>query len=591
MAADLLTWCVKELEKRFGLSDSEDVVQYILSIDSEEEIEDYMNDLIQGSEERKNLFVKELKIRWQRARHHPSPHLAPTLCKKEDVVPAQHLSGEQSKRGRRKGRNKLESLPAYGAADSVTEEVKTPMDLAKAQETSSLSSSKKKQKFVNLYTKEGQDKLTVLIPGRHPCDCLAQRHQLINNCLTCGRIVCEQEGSGPCLFCGSLVCTNEEQDILLRDSNKSQKLRKKLFAGSENSLKTEGSMMDILPRQNARLKEGLEKAKQHRDKLLEYDKTSVRRTHVIDDESDYFSTDSNQWLSQAERETLRIKEQELLELRHASRLSRKVTIDFAGRKILDEGDDLSAYHKRLDEAIHSVQSGTVVKPSMTSGERSQDFHLVNPSLVLPPPVWVDQTNAHTHNRRAPLQDTEECTERNRLRIQDRELQEISDQGMCLSMHQPWASLLVAGIKRVEGRTWYSAHRGRLWIAAAAKRPSQQEISELETSYKVLLQKDLPFPKDYPTGCILGCLDVVDCLPQEEFKEQYPSLSQESASPFVFVCSNPQELLIKFPIKGQHKIWKLDSKIHQGAKKGLMTRREGSGQNTLNAKRSPSGNLR
>lgn len=39
------------------------------------------------------------------------------------------------------------------------------------------------------------------------------------------------------------------------------------------------------------------------------------------------------------------------------------------------------------------------------------------------------------------------SERNRLRIQDRELQEISDDGWCLSMHQPWASLLIRGIKR------------------------------------------------------------------------------------------------------------------------------------------------
>ena len=31
-------------------------------------------------------------------------------------------------------------------------------------------------------------------------------------------------------------------------------------------------------------------------------------------------------------------------------------------------------------------------------------------------------------------------------IQDRELNEMSDEGMCLSMHQPWASLLIAGIK-------------------------------------------------------------------------------------------------------------------------------------------------
>ncbi len=34
-----------------------------------------------------------------------------------------------------------------------------------------------------------------------------------------------------------------------------------------------------------------------------------------------------------------------------------------------------------------------------------------------------------------------------LRIQDRELQEMGDEGMCLSMHQPWATLLVKGIKK------------------------------------------------------------------------------------------------------------------------------------------------
>lgn len=38
------------------------------------------------------------------------------------------------------------------------------------------------------------------------------------------------------------------------------------------------------------------------------------------------------------------------------------------------------------------------------------------------------------------------TRREGLRLQDRELQEMSDEGMCLSMHQPWASLLIKSIK-------------------------------------------------------------------------------------------------------------------------------------------------
>lgn len=154
-----------------------------------------------------------------------------------------------------------------------------------------------------------------------------------------------------------------------------------------------------------------------------------------------------------------------------------------------------------------------------------------------------------------------------MRIQDKELQEMTDEGMCLSMHQPWASLLVKGIKMHEGRTWYSAHRGRLWIAATAKSPTPEEIADVEQSYKYLKKSPrLEFPTHYPVGCLLGCVNMVDCLDQEEYRKRFPD--GESASPYVFICEDPQELIVKFPMKGKHKIYKLDSHIHQGAKKGL-----------------------
>jgi len=61
-------------------------------------------------------------------------------------------------------------------------------------------------------------------------------------------------------------------------------------------------------------------------------------------------------------------------------------------------------------------------------------------------------------------------------------QEMSDEGFCLSMHQPWASYLVAGIKIHEGRTWYSPHRGRLWIHAAAKEPTREEVAQVQRQH-------------------------------------------------------------------------------------------------------------
>lgn len=132
---------------------------------------------------------------------------------------------------------------------------------------------------------------------------------------------------------------------------------------------------EYLPHQEAALKAGLDKALQHKEKLLEYDRnryehcwtltavwdtekrheltlsfmSSVRRTQVLDDESDYFATDSNQWLSPNEREKLRKKEEELRELRHASRKDRKITLDFAGRQVIDEGNNLDEYYKKWDE--------------------------------------------------------------------------------------------------------------------------------------------------------------------------------------------------------------------------------------------------
>lgn len=40
--------------------------------------------------------------------------------------------------------------------------------------------------------------------------------------------------------------------------------------------------------------------------------------------------------------------------------------------------------------------------------------------------------------------------------------------------------------------------------------------------------------------------------------QFPDTCEESGSPFVFICTNPQELLVKFPMKGKHKICKSSS---------------------------------
>ncbi|XP_047218309.1 activating signal cointegrator 1 isoform X2 [Girardinichthys multiradiatus] len=548
MSETLLHWCVDQLHLKFGLEASEDIVQYILSIEKPEEIEEYVGDLLQGSDGEKGQFIDELLSRWKRSRRQ-SADTAGLFLLKEPASPTemQDTIKDTQKKSKRKGRNKQEVM-TLSRTEPEPEPVKTPMDLMRAQENSSFSSTKKKTKFVSLYAKEGQDKLAVLLPGRNACECLGQKHALINNCISCGRIVCEQEGSGPCLFCGSLVCTKEEQEILQRDSNKSQKLRKKLMG--------DVGERELLPHQEAKMKAGLEKAVQHKDKLLEYDRNSVRRTQVLDDESDYFAAESNQWLSPNEREKLRKMEEDMRELRHASRKDQKITLDFAGRQVIDEGNNLNEYYNKLDETLKAMSSGSTSQSpgySESKGGKQNLRELVNPNIMQSAPQWVDIGGRE--QQKQPIEQRKSLTkqkggeERYKLRLQDKELQEISDGGWCLSMHQPWASLLVKGIKRVEGRTWYTSHRGRLWIAAAAKKPTPQEIAEVEQMYRHIYKKEPKFPIDYPTGCLLGCVNVTECLSQDQFTQQ--DLLREAVFLFSTMKSNfleessYKQLLIEF----------------------------------------------
>ena len=58
------------------------------------------------------------------------------------------------------------------------------------------SGSSSKTKFVSLYTEDGKAAESVQLPGRHSCDCQSLKHALINNCLSCGKIVCVQVNRG-----------------------------------------------------------------------------------------------------------------------------------------------------------------------------------------------------------------------------------------------------------------------------------------------------------------------------------------------------------------------------------------------------------
>ncbi|KAH8272960.1 hypothetical protein KR026_011748 [Drosophila bipectinata] len=420
----------------------------------------------------------------------------------------------------------------------------------------------KSGKYVNLYASDGRVQGdTILLKGRRHCNCQAAQHKLINNCLGCGRIVCEQEGSGPCLFCGEPVRTPEEEQQLAKAA------REKGGVGGKQSGKQGKKQAKESAKESS--KESLEKALAQRDRLLEYDRNSEKRTTVIDDELDYFQENSV-WLSDAEREKFEKLKSEMHDMKHGSRMKRKIRVDFAGREMPEELPISKEYEQQVISELAAVTkaSGSANNWS-SSGLTGHSAMSLAPNLdMAKPPVFKASKEAKSWPVPTAASDG---LERIYNRVQDKELLEMQDMRQCLSMHQPWASLLVAGIKKHEGRVWYSEHRGRLWIASTAKEPHADDIAQMEEFYRALYDDpNIKFPSHYPTSSLLGCVHVESCLPQEEYRDLYPN--GESDSPYVFVCTKPEQLNLLLPVQGEHKIYELPLKTHNAACKTLLRAR-------------------
>lgn len=76
-------------------------------------------------------------------------------------------------------------------------------------------------------------------------------------------------------------------------------------------------------------------------------------------------------------------------------------------------------------------------------------------------------------------------------------------------------------------------------------------SALENLLSIFVTLDIKFPADYPMGVLLGHVNLVNCLTQEQYRCEFPD--GEVEDPYVFISENPQALPVRYPIKGQPKI--------------------------------------
>lgn len=88
---------------------------------------------------------------------------------------------------------------------------------------------------------------------------------------------------------------------------------------------------------------------------------------------------------------------------------------------------------------------------------------------------------------------------------------------CLSLWQPWTSLLAHGLKRAETRGWPIRHRGPLLIHAAKTWNRELETICDTEPFAAALEANIATSETWrprtglPFGCIVGSVEITECI--------------------------------------------------------------------------------
>ncbi len=124
-----------------------------------------------------------------------------------------------------------------------------------------------------------------------------------------------------------------------------------------------------------------------------------------------------------------------------------------------------------------------------------------------------------------------------------EEQEGGGEVKALSIRQPWASLIVAGIKDVENRTRATKYRSPVLVHAAGASTTVEGLAramELAHDYAASIAVNC---NDFPRSAIIGKVDLVDCV------QDHTSVWAEAGA-WHWVLANPKAFDTPVPYPGR-----------------------------------------
>ena len=135
----------------------------------------------------------------------------------------------------------------------------------------------------------------------------------------------------------------------------------------------------------------------------------------------------------------------------------------------------------------------------------------------------------------------------------------------LTVKQPWASLIVEGIKDIENRTWKTNYRGRILIHASGRKLKGimgDYLSEKQIEFLYCGGTRLKKVYDFECGkqtysAIIGSVEIIDCVinhPSIWAEKTFYDGFEDDKPIYNWVLANPIKFEKPIPCKGALSLW-------------------------------------
>ena len=138
---------------------------------------------------------------------------------------------------------------------------------------------------------------------------------------------------------------------------------------------------------------------------------------------------------------------------------------------------------------------------------------------------------------------------------------------CLSLWQPYASLLAYGLKRYETRSWRAAayYEGKLFVIHAAKKWDDTTLHyAYDPIFDAALTEAGQHPGKLPLGCALETARLVRCIPTDGLadvlSERERAFGDYHSGRWAWQFAEARPFAKPMPMRGQQGIWQWEGTL-------------------------------